>query len=472
MKGVSSSSAEAGRPSRERLELRRSLPLVGTTFLMALLVCGAGCGVTAGDDINEQALDESAVSGDVVSSWNETAQTAIITVAGAPPAQDSYWSAIMHVAMYDAVNAVGGRGGRYMPLVASPTPRNPASREAAAVAAAHYVLSTLMPSQRATFDTKLAKDLAQISGGKKKDNGVAMGVEAAQQVLAAHDGVIPAVTYTPSSGPGNWQPTPPAFATVTPGLPLVKPFTMASQSQFRPGPPPALTSQVWARDYNETKNYGGGGDSPNLATDEQKNIGRLYGIEHPGAQYHRVVRRIAQENQLTLTEAARFFAMLYVGFTDSQIACWEAKFHYHFWRPYTAIRNGGTDGNDATTPDPNWTPLVPTPGHPEYPAAHGCFTGGLVEVLRAYFGTDQVHVIIDSAPTGLSHEFFDLDDLKAEIILARIYGGMHYRTSVEVGLGMGAGIARQLSTGFFQRRPNEDRAEADLLEASSTTRSR
>ena len=452
MKGVNSNSAGASWPPREQRGLHRSRPFVGITFLVAMLALGGGCVSTVGDNINEQEL-ESAVLGDVVSSWNQAAQAAIITVAGAPPAQDSYWSAIMHVAMYDAVNAVGGRGGRYLPLVASPTPRNPASREAAAVAAAHHVLSTLMPSQKATFDAKLANDLAQISDGKKKDNGVAMGVEAAQQVLAAHDGVIPAVTYTPPSGPGNWQPVPPAFATVLPGFGLVTPFTMSSQSQFRPGPPPALTSDVWAADYNETKNYGGGGDSPNLATDDQKNIGRLYGIEHPGAQYHRVVRRIAQENELTLTEAARFFAMVYVQFTDASIACWDAKFHYHFWRPYTAIRNGDTDGNDATAPDPSWTPLVPTPGHPEYPAAHGCFTGGFVGVLRAYFGTDQVHVIIDSAPTGLSHEFFDLDDLNAEIVLARIYGGMHYRNSVEVGIGMGAGIAAQLSTNFFQRLP-------------------
>jgi hypothetical protein len=392
----------------------------------------------------------------VVIEWNAVAQNAIVPVGAQPPPiqRSQLWMTLVDVAIYDAVTSITDE---YEQFKVTPAHLRPASRDAAVIAAAHAVLLRLLPSQQAILDAARDRSLAAIRDGTKKDNGIAIGEEVASRLLEIHDGTIPTVTYTRGAGPGVWRPTPPAFANaLLPGFAQITPFALASASQFRPGPPPELSSGVWARDYNEVKGFGVATGS--LRTPEQTEIGQFY-TEHAVTQYSRAFRRYAIENALNLQQTARFFAMANTAILDSQIACWDAKFYYNFWRPVTAIRAGDTDGNPATDPDPTWIGLAATPPHPEYPAAHGCWTSATATILEDFNGTNAVHFVLDSEVTGTTHVFENTDDLRAEIINARVYGGMHYRNSVEVGARIGEQVADWVATFFRAKRA----AEARLL---------
>jgi hypothetical protein len=386
-------------------------------------------------------------AGNVVTEWNAIAQDAIVTIGAQPIQRSQLWMTLVHVAIYDAVTSINGEYERFK---VTPAHLRPASRDAAAIAAAHGILVRLLPSQQATLDAARDRSLAAIRDGAKKNNGIAIGEEVASQLLEIHDGVIPTVTYTPGAGPGVWQPTPPAFANaLLPGFAQITPFALASASQFRPGPPPSLSSSVWTRDYNEVMAFGVATGS--LRTPEQTEIGRFY-TEHAVTQYSRAFRRYAIENGFDVRQTARFFAMANTAILDSQIACWDAKFHYNFWRPVTAIRAGDTDGNPATNPDPAWIGLAVTPAHPEYPAAHGCWTSATATILEDFNGTKAVHFVLDSTVTGTTHVFENTDDLRTEIINARVYGGMHYRNSVEVGARIGEQVADWVAYLFRRKR--------------------
>jgi hypothetical protein len=419
------------------------MPMVASCVLLAAL--GRAAPLTGHPEPND---------GNVVTDWNAVAQNAIVTVAAQPIQRSQLWMTLVHVAIYDAVTSITGE---YEQFKVTPAHLRPASRDAAAIAAGHGVLVRLLPSQQAALDAARERSLAAIRDGAKKDNGIAIGEEVASRLLEIHDGVIPTLTYTPGTGPGVWQPTPPAFANaLLPGFAQITPFALASASQFRPGPPPSLSSSVWTRDYNEVKAFGVATGS--LRTPEQTEIGRFY-TEHAVAQYNRAFRRYVIENDLNVQQTARFFAMANTAILDSQIACWDAKFHYNFWRPVTAIRAGDTDGNPATDPDPAWIGLAVTPAHPEYPAAHGCWTSAAATILEDFNGTKVVDFVLDSTVTGTTHVFENTDDLRAEIINARVYGGMHYRNSVEVGARMGEQVADWVAYRFRPRRakidPNE-----------------
>jgi hypothetical protein len=382
--------------------------------------------------------------GNVVTEWNAIAQNAIVTIGLQPIQRSQLWMTLVHVAIYDAVTSINGK---YEQFKVTPARLRPASRDAAAIAAAHGILIRLVPSQQATFDAARENSLNRIRDGVKKENGIAIGEEVASRLLGIHDGVIPTVPYTPGLGPGAWQPTPPAFANaLLPGFAQVTPFALTSASQFRPGPPPALSGSMWTRDYNEVKAFGVATGS--LRTPEQTELGLFY-TEHAVAQFSRAFRRYAIENGLDVPNTARFFAMANTAILDSQIACWDAKFNYNFWRPVTAIPAGATDENPATQPDPAWNPLAGTPAHPEYPAAHGCWTSATATILEDFNGTKAVHFVLDSMITGTAHVFEHTDDLRAEIINARVYGGMHYRNSVEVGARMGEQVADWVAYLFF-----------------------
>jgi hypothetical protein len=379
----------------------------------------------------------------VVMEWNAIAQHAIVTVAAQPIQRSQLWITLMHVAIYDAVMSIDNR---HDPFKVAPARLRPASRDAAAIAAAHRVLVTLLPDQQATFDAARAASLSAIRGERRKRNGIAIGEEVADRLLEIHNGVIPNVTYVPSTGAGLWQPTPPGFLNaLLPGFAQVNPLALARPSQFRPGPPPSFSSAVWVNDYNEVKQYGGATDS--LRTAEQTEIGRFY-TEHAVSQFSRAFRRYANENAFNLRKAARFFAMTNTAILDSQIACWEAKFHYNFWRPVTAIRAGDTDGNSATTPDSTWIGLAVTPPHPEYPAAHGCWTSATARILEHFNGTTALRFALDSAVTGTTRVFGSTHELRDEIVDARVFGGMHYRNSVEVGVTLGEQVADWVACHF------------------------
>jgi hypothetical protein len=222
-------------------------------------------------------------------------------------------------------------------------------------------------------------------------------------------------------------------------------------------------SDEWTRDYNEVKAYGVATGS--LRTADQTETGLFY-TEHAVAQYSRAFRRFATENWLGIREAARFFAMMNTAILDSQIACWDAKFHYNFWRPVTAIRAGAVDGNALTEPDATWIGLAVTPAHPEYPAAHGCWTSATARMLEHFNRTKRVRFALDSAVTGTTHVFYKTDDLRAEIIDARVFGGMHYRNSVEVGATLGEQVADWVAGNYFRCISDENDDDNNLRHRS------
>lgn len=396
-----------------------------------------------------------------VTDWNSIASTTIVAQGGKPSATSSVWFAYASIAVYDAVNAIRGE---FQPFYYKGNAAPGASEDAAAIAAAHRVLVNYFPAQQTALDAQFAASLAKINlSSGAKDAGVAVGEASAAALIAARagDGLEANVPYTPGSGPGVWQPTPPKFgAALTPWLGQMRPFTMTSASQFLPAGPTALTSEEWTDDYNQVRLLGEV-DSV-VRTPAQSEIG-LFWTEHTGQQYARAFGYLAANYSLDVMDSARMMAILWTGFADSAIGCWNAKFTYNFWRPVTAIRVGG--GNPDLIADADWTPLGTTPAHPEYPAAHGCVTGAVSSLIRDYFGTRRVHIVVDSLAfsDGLhTHTFEDTRDLFEEVFRARIYAGFHYHHSLEDGGTLGRRVSRQLFRKNFRSSLNiVDDADVD-----------
>jgi hypothetical protein len=391
--------------------------------------------------------------------WNAVADNSIAVVGGKPPQRASIEAAMVHVAIFDAVNAICGHRFTYYAI--KPHVRVPALAEAAVAAAAHDVLVALYPAQAPALDQQYAAYLSFLPGHhEQKLNGIAVGQEAAAGILAlrAHDGRDAGPGWNPPPpGPGIWEPTPPAFLPPsTPWIRVAMPWTMTSPSQFRVAPPPTLDSEVWLHDYDEVRAYGGA--VSDVRTPEQTELAKFVGGPgvHPMLQWHGAWRDIAARQGLSVLHTARLFAMLATTASDALIGCWDSKYEYAFWRPVTAIRAGG--GNPALLADPTWIGVVTTPNHPEYPAAHGCFSGSVVELLTAYFGTDQIHFTMTSPAPGLSYPVRSYDrfsDALTDILNARIYGGMHYRNSTVVGTELGRKVARQVVEHYFRARKEE-----------------
>ena len=412
---------------------------------------------------------------DAVSDWNSIANTVFLAAArpgGAAIIDMTY----VQIAVFDAVNAIDHR---YKPFAVRPSCAvSWASRESATAAAAYGVLVSFYPSQQHFLDSVYTAYLATLPDNEARAKGIAIGEEVAQKFLALRsgDGRNAPVTYTfLPPGPGVYQLTPgappPPATPQTPWIALLRPFTLNSPSQFRaPGPPP-LASKRWGRDFNETRLYGAHDNSARSPL--QTEIGLFY-AENPGNQLSRNIRLIATAHGLSLAENARFFAQLYVTIGDAVIAGWDSKFHYNFWRPVTAIRNADIDGNPETHPDTAWLPLVVTPGHPEYPAAHGCVTGGLAYALEKYFGTSHLAVTLTSTSvTGIplvQHSFSNIHEIVTEVINARVYGGMHYRTSGEDGAAIGREVSEWVSRHYFKRLEDRDEHhDRDENNAASTS---
>jgi hypothetical protein len=353
----------------------------------------------------------------------------------------------MHIAMYDAVSAIDGR---YQPFGSRPQVNGPASKEAAAIAAAHGVLRALYPTQQAFLDQRYAESIAGIPDGADKAEGIQVGTAAAVQFMAMRtgDGRNAPGVYTPGSGPGAWIPTPPANL---PGALLwmarMRPFAIQTASQFRAEGPPSLSSDQWAEEYNEVKRLGRI-DSTHR-TPEQTEAGLFY-VEGAGGQTGRMIRRLSLEHQLDTSESSRLFAMIYVSIADSLITTWDSKYHYGFWRPVTAIRAGDNDGNSATESDPTWTPLAATPNFPEYVSAHSSVAAAFAEAISSYFGTKKVVITLDSTVTGTTRTFDNTDDVIKDVADARIYAGFHFRSACVHGGVIGKKVGRYVAKGFFQ----------------------
>jgi hypothetical protein len=388
---------------------------------------------------------------DAVTDWNGYAASAIVGGAGMPPPRGLIRLAMVHVAIYDAVNAIAGYP--FTPYAVTPNVVTPASPEAATAAAAHDILVALFPGQQAILDNEYAASLALIPDGPAKTNGITVGQQVAAGVLLfrANDGRDAVVPYTPGSGPSVWIPTPPGFLPAqAPEVAYVRPFTMNSPSQFRAEPPPDLLSDTWARDYNETKSLGA--TTGSTRTPEQTDLARFVS-DQPMLQWNRAWRGISASVGLNLLDNARFFALLTTASSDALIACWDSKFFYNFWRPVTAIRAGDTDGNPQTDPDPNWIGVVVTPNHPEYPAAHGCFSGASCETLTFFFGTDNFNFTMDSRVPGLMEpvrQYTSFSQALQDILDARVYGGMHFRNSTQQGAIIGRQVSHFATRHFFR----------------------
>lgn len=389
----------------------------------------------------------------VVTDWNAIASTTIVKNGGKPSGAGSVWFAYAAIATYDAVNAFGQK---FQPVYYADTAPSGASQEAAAVAAAHRVLVNYFPSQQTTLDGEFNTSIAGIQASDRaKADGVAVGEASAAALIAARtgDGLEANVPYTPGSGPGFWQPTPPKLLpAATPWLGQMRPFTMSSPSQFLPNGPTPLSSRAWEQDYNLT--FGLGEIDSTTRTAHQTEIG-LFWTEHTPQQYARAFTYLASNYQLDVPDTARLMAMLWTGAADASIGCFNAKYQYSFWRPVTAIPVGG--GNPSLTADPSWLPLGTTPNHPEYPAQHGCITSAVSHVVEDYFGTPEVHVVVDSLvfKDGVhTHTFENTHDWFKEVFWARIYAGFHFHHSLVDGGALGRKVAEQLEDGYF--RPVEE----------------
>jgi hypothetical protein len=387
----------------------------------------------------------------VVDDWNAIAQQAIVVNAGRGGAAAVVDFAYVHIAIYDAVNAIDGRYSVFavQPL-SSPIGGSP---EAAAATAAYLTLKWMFPTQQAYLDGVYANYMTGIPAGTPKTVGIQIGTEIGNgfTTLRTGDGRNASVPYVVGAGPGVYQLTPGCAAVATPWLAQLKPFAIESPSQFRADGPPNLTSAQWADDMNETRLYGA--HDASLRTVEETRTGQFY-AENPGTQYGRNIRGIALAYQLSVPDSARFFAQLFVTAADSLITVFNSKYYYNFWRPITAIRAADTDDNPNTDPDPAWLPLVSTPCHPEYPAAHGGGTGGLAYAIEQFFGTKRVEFTLTSTSVpgfaSYSHHFTNTQDLVKEIIDARIFGGMHYRTSGVHGTVIGDKVAHYVAKHYFR----------------------
>jgi hypothetical protein len=347
------------------------------------------------------------------------------------------------VAIYDAVIAIDASR---QPFHATPTtPTAGASMDAAAAAAAYRVLFSLFPSRITTYQAPYDTFVGAIADGDAKRRGLAIGDEVGRVIVAwrANDGrsiVLP--PFVPGTLPGDFR----GINPVNRFAPYLRPFAMLSTAQFRADPPPALESQEYAADVNETQAKGGTVSA--IRTPEQLEIARFW-TENPGAYETRNFRQFTM-SQASLSDNARLAAQLWVAVNDAINGCFESKYHYLRWRPYSAINLADTDNNPATVADPSWRPVVPTPNHPEYPAAHTCADGAVAETLSSFYGTKKVHFAIDSTETGTTHEFTSTDDFVNEVGEARIFGGMHFRTSVVRGGVLGQKAAQWVDKNHFQ----------------------
>jgi hypothetical protein len=398
-------------------------------------------------------------AGNVVTDWNTIASTTIVTNGAKAPGASSVWFAYTSLAVYDAVNAITGQ---YQPFYYRFAGPSNASINAAAAAAAHRILVNYFPSQKAALDSQFTASLAGITDGGDKTSGVAVGEAAAMAIISARtsDGLEANVTYLPGSGPGAWIATPPAYAApVTPWLGQMRPFTMKSAGDFLPDGPTALSGEPWKRDYNLTRQYGGAASTLRSAAETE--IG-IFWTEHTGQQYARAFNYLVTGNSLGVEDSARMMAMLWTGYADAAIGCFNAKYKYGFWRPVTAIPDGG--GNSDLTADATWLPLGTTPAHPEYPAAHACITGAVTPLIASFFGTTRVNVVTDSKAFTDSvhqHTFADTRDWMDEVFWARIYAGFHFYHSLEVGRQLGGSVASQLVQHHFRRSSRGGNAAAE-----------
>jgi PAP2 superfamily len=380
-----------------------------------------------------------AARADVVTDWNRIAIPIVTSYSLSAPSYRDL--AMMHIAMYESINAFEPRSQPYGSRLEAPAG---ATQEAAAAVAAARILVRLHPDAAPKVEAELRPYLARLAdqpgGPPALEAGAAFGEKVAALVLEsrANDGANAPDSYRPRTVPGIYIPTAPV---VVPHWGRVTPFTLKSAAQFRPGPPLELKSAEWAENYNEIKQYG---RESKVRTPEQTETARLWLYTGP-ATFFPLATQLSRAKGLSVQENARLYALLAMATADAMIAVFDAKYHYEFWRPVTAIRNGDRDGNPQTERDATWDAIGPTPMHPEYPCAHCIVSAAAGTVLQAFFGTGTVPEFSLSTPTapGAVHKWTRIEDYIQEPANARIWAGIHYRFSTVVGTDMGRKIGEQ-----------------------------
>ena len=381
---------------------------------------------------------------DVVLDWNRIAVDTAVANKQNPFAQARY-AAIVQLAVFEAVNAITGD---YQPYLGTITAPPGASADAAAIEAAYRVLITYFPLSASTLNPAYLNSLAQIPDGQAKIDGIATGDAAALAMIAlrANDGSSPAQVKAP--GPpvaGEWQ----ATANCTVGIAFqwqnITPFGIPSASDFLLGPPPALTSNAYAKAYNEVMTVGGVNSTER--PQDRSNVALFYAASSPTQAFNQAARQVAQEQGRSLSENARALALINMATNDSLVASFLNKYHYNFWRPETAIHAGDTDGNAKTNPDPTFAPFIVTPCFPSYPSNHGSASNGAAEVMRRLYG-EAGHSITLTNPAvpDIVLQYSSFKQITDDISDARVYGGIHFRTDQEAGADLG----RALGTAVYK----------------------
>ena len=403
---------------------------------------------------------------DAVTQWNINATTAIL--ASGPTSHASTLSfAMVQGAVYDAVNGID-RG--YQPYLVMPRANPWDSKDAAVATAAYRVLVAVVPSSQtvalANLATQYAASLAAIPAGPAKDGGIAAGEAAASAMLAArtNDGRNPTTPFPFVFGttPGVWRISPPLTTPdPTPWVGNVKPFLVPNAEMLRTKGPNALTSKAYARDFNEVKSVGS--FSSTTRTADQTNAA-IFWQSNPLGLYGGVMRSLSARFGLTTAQNARLFAMATLAGADGAIGCWNDKYYWNFWRPIDAIRLAATDGNPATEADPTWRPLfdpatpttppLATPNFPDHPSGHSCVSSAILNTMREFFGTDKIAFDIVSTrfpgtPAQTRH-FDSFSSALDEVINARVWGGIHFRTADEQGATLGKAVAKWERQHYFK----------------------
>jgi len=427
-----------------------------------LVLLASGCLLVSWFQAGAQStnLQSSTPAPNVVTDWALIAQNTIAPTVVLPGQIAS--APLAPIAMYDAAVAIEGG---YRPYTAPVTAPAGADLTAAVATAAFRVLHERFPSAQALLATQYADYISGIADGQAKTDGIAVGETVAWQLLAMRVGDgLETCTGTCSSnppyvqpppGPGVFEPFPAGSTPFGASLRVVRPWTMSSADQFRPEGPSALASMEYADNWTETRDWGS--STSTLRSSYDDDTARFWQSQ-TYFQNRDTLQRAATQYQLNVVETARLFAMVFTASADGIIGCFDAKYHYLSWRPRHAIWRADTDGNPLTEPaDTTWAPFVPTPNHPEYPAAHACNSYAFFDAMHAFFGGDTPITIETINPAGPVstpvRTYTKFNDIEKEVADARVLGGMHFRHSLMNGAQLGRKVARNLVKNFFQELP-------------------
>jgi len=401
---------------------------------------------------------------DEITDWNRNLfEAARLNVPPTSPLAVTRNAALVQAAVFDAVNGIERR---YTPVHVDPAAPDGASKRAAAVQAAYAMLIRLYASQTAALSAKRADSLAAIDDSPLSiDLGIAWGQTVADAIWTWRltDGISPAPPpFLGGLNVGQWRPTPPGFL---PGAGVqfsyMTPWVIASPSQFRPAGPPALTSDRYAAEFNETKTMGSLNSTSR--TDDQTLFSRFWNVSSASAYWNQIANSLADKRHFSFSKRARLLALLNLAIADAGIGCFEAKYTYVFWRPVTAIPLANTDGNPATIEDLSFTSLLITPNHPEYPSGHSCLSGAAGEILAQTFGEHAKLTVTSDAPemAGVVRSYRGFSEILQEIKDARVFAGIHFRSACNAGQQLGAGVADYVKANALQRVPGADDDDED-----------